>query len=112
RVDLGIAVDLGGGGQQEAGALGLGQAQAVVRAQAAHLQGLDGDAEVVDGRGGAGEVEDQVEGPLEVDGARDVVLHEHEVAAREVLDVGDVAGQQVVHPHHREAAVEEQLAEM
>ena len=43
-------------------------------------------------------------GPVEVDVVGDVVLHEHEVAAGQVLDVGEVAGEQVVHPHHGEAA--------
>jgi hypothetical protein len=40
------------------------------------------------------------------------VLHEHEVAAGEVLDVGEVAGQQVVHPDHRDAVVEQVVAEV
>ena len=112
RVHEGIAVDLGGRGQEEAGLLGLGQAEAVVGPEAADLQGLDGHAQVVDGGGGAREVEDPVDRAVDVDVVRHVVLHEHEVAAGEVLDVGDVAGEEVVHPHHGEAAVEEVLAQV
>ena len=54
----------------------------------------------------------QVERALELDVVRDVVLHEDEVAADQVLDVGDVAGQEVVHPHHGVAAVEQVLGEV
>ena len=71
--------------------LGLGQAQRVVGAQAADLEGLDGDPQVVDGGGGAREVEEQVEVALEVDVVGDVVLHEDEVAGEQVLDVRHVA---------------------
>ena len=81
-------------------------------AEAAHLQGLDGHAQVVDGGGGAREVEEQVEVALEVDVVGHVVLHEHEVAGDEVLDVRDVAGEEVVHPHHGVALVEQVLGEM
>jgi hypothetical protein len=62
RMDEGVAVDLGGGGEQEARALGLGQAEGVVGAQRADLEGLDRQFEVVDGAGGRGEVEDVVQG--------------------------------------------------
>src|SRR5262245_63468289 len=61
RADLRVAVHLAGRRQQEAGALRLGEPQAVVRPQAADLERLDGDQEVVDGRGRAGEVQHRVE---------------------------------------------------
>ena len=51
-----------------------------------------------------------VERALEVDVVRDVVLDEDEVAAGQVLDVGDVAGEEVVHADHGVAAVEQVLA--
>ena len=111
-MDQRVAVHLRGGGEQEARALGLGQAERVVRAQAADLEGLDGHAQVVDGRGGRGEMEDEVERTLEVDVVRHVVLDEHEVAARQVLDVGGVAGDEVVHPDHGVATVEEVLGKV
>ena len=49
RVHHRVAVDLAGGGEEEAGALRLGQAQAVVGAEAADLERLDRHLEVVDG---------------------------------------------------------------
>ena len=107
-----ISVDLGGGGEKEARILGLGQAERVVRAQAADLQGLDGHAQVVDGGGRAREMEDEVERTLEVDVVRDVVLDEHEVAAGQVLDVGDVARDEVVHADDGVPVVEEVFGEM
>jgi len=57
-------------------------------------------------------VEEEVERPRQVDVVGDVVLHEHEVPPGQVLDVSEVAGDEVVHPHHGEAAVEKQLAEV
>ena len=48
RVHERIAVDLRGRGEQEAGALGLGQAERVVGAERADLQRLDRQLEVVD----------------------------------------------------------------
>ena len=112
RMDERIAVDLGGGGEQEARLLGLGQAERVVRAEAADLERLDRHAQVVDGGGRAREVEDAVERALEVDVVRDVVLHEHEVAAGQVLDVRHVAGDQVVHADDGVAVVEQVLGEV
>jgi hypothetical protein len=111
-VDERIAVDLGRGREQEARVLGLGQAERVVRAQAADLEGLDGHAQVVDGGGRAREMEDEVERPFDGDVVRDVVLHEHEIAAGQVLDVGDVARDEVVHPDDGMAAVEQVFGEM
>ena len=49
RMDEGIAVDLGGGGEQDPRLLGLGHAERVVGAQAADLEGLNGQLQVVDG---------------------------------------------------------------
>ncbi len=64
RVDERIAVDLGGRGEQEAGALLLRQAERLVRAERAHLEGLDRQLEVVDRAGRRGEVQDRVERAL------------------------------------------------
>ena len=52
-VDVGVAVDLGGGGEEEARPLALGQAEGVVRPQRPDLEGGDGQLEVVDRRGRA-----------------------------------------------------------
>ena len=74
RVDQRVAVDLGGGGQEEPRALELGQAERVVRAERADLERLDREAQVVDGAGRAGQMEDEVDAPRHVDelGAVDV----------------------------------------
>src|SRR5947208_8723811 len=42
----------------------------------------------------------------------DVVLHEYEIAAREVRDVRQFAGQQVVDANHRAVAVEQRFGQM
>ena len=69
-MDLGVAVDLGGAGQQEAGVLGLGQAERVVRAERADLERRDRVRQVVDRAGGAGEVEDVVDRAVDRAAAR------------------------------------------
>ena len=86
-----VAVDLGGRGQEEARALRLGQAERVVRAERADLQGLDRELEVVDRAGRAGEVQDVVDRPVDVrSDVGDVVLDELE--ARVAGEVRDVVG--------------------
>jgi hypothetical protein len=94
---LGVAVDLAGRGQEEPGRLGLGQAQAVVGAQAADLEDLDGDAREVGRRGRAGEVQHRIDLARHPDVLADVVLHEREPGpTEEVLDVVDRPREQVV----------------
>ena len=53
RMDLRIAVDLGGGRDQEAGTLRLGQPERLVGAERADLERLDGLLEIVDRAGRA-----------------------------------------------------------
>src|SRR5437868_5376030 len=60
RVDLGVAVDLARRRKEVPGAGGLGEAEGVVGAERADLQGLDRVLEVVAGARGAGEVQDGV----------------------------------------------------
>ena len=61
RVHLGVAVDLARGGDQEAGAVLLGQAERVVGAVRADLQRVQRQPQVVDRRGRRGEVVDEVD---------------------------------------------------
>ena len=77
-VDLRVAVDLRRAGQQEPCVLGLGQAQGIVRAQRAHLEGRDGVREIIDRAGRAGEMQHVVHGPVDLDRLGDVVLDELE----------------------------------
>jgi hypothetical protein len=112
-VDLGVAVDLAGGGEQEAGALLLGHAQAVVGTEAADLQRLDGQLEVVLGRGRAGEVQHGVDPAGHVHVVRHVLALEHEAGlAEELLEVVEGAGDQVVERHHLVAAGQQGLAQV
>jgi hypothetical protein len=57
-------------------------------------------------------VKDVVERPLDRDVVRDVVLDEDEVAPGQVLDVGDVARDQAVHPDHGNPPLEQVLAQV
>ena len=75
-VHLGIAVDLGGRGQEESRAFGLGQTERIVGAERADLEGLDRELEVVDRAGRRGEVQDAVERPIQRNELGDVVLDE------------------------------------
>ena len=98
RVHLRVAVDLAGRGQEEAGALGLGQAEGVVGAEAADLQGLDRHLEVVDGRRRAGEVHARRR-PAPGTHTKRLTSCSTNVKpwlAEEVLDVGGRAGDEVV----------------
>ena len=91
-----IAVDLRRRGDHERRALGLGQAQRLVRAERADLERRDRQLQVVDRARRAGPVQHVVDRAVDIDVVRDVVADELEVAVAQVRDVGQVAGQQVV----------------
>lgn len=113
RVHLRVAVHLRGGGDQHPRALRPCEPQQVVRAQGPYLQGLDRDLEVVDGRGGGGEVQDVVQVPRHVHVLGYVVVVELELLQFEqVLYVFEVPGDQVVHPDHVVALVYEAVAQV
>jgi hypothetical protein len=84
-----IAVHLAGGGEDESRALLSRQAERVQGAQAADLQRLDGQLEVVDGRGRGCQVQDQIHIARHMDESRQVTLGEPE--SRPADEVGDVA---------------------
>ena len=83
-----------------------------MRAERADLQRLDRQLEVVDRAGRAGPVQHEVDRPVDVDVARDVVADELEVAVAQVGDVGQVAREQVVDADDRMAAIEQRFAEV
>ena len=83
-----------------------------MRAERAHLQCRDGQFEIVDGAGRACPVQHDVDRTVHVDVVRDVVFDEHEVAAGQVRDVGEIACQQVVDADDRAVAVEQLFSEM
>ena len=90
----------------------LGQPERLVRAERADLQRRNRQLEVVDWAGGARPMQHDVDRPVDVDVVGDVVLDEHEVAAGEMGDVGEIAGQQVVDADDRTVAVEQCLGQM
>jgi hypothetical protein len=84
-----------------------------VRPEAADLERLDGDQEVVDRRCRAGEVEHGVDGSRHPDIGAHVVGDEREPGpGKQVLDVADAAGDEVVDRNHLVTAIEQRLAEM
>ena len=72
-------------------ALGLRQAERLVRAERADLQRRNRQLEVVDRARRARPVQHVVDRPVDVDVVGDVVLDEREVAVDEVRDVRRVA---------------------
>src|SRR5439155_13089249 len=113
RVDLRVDVHLAGGRQQEAGTLGLGQAERLVGSEASDLQRLDRVLQVVDRGGRTGEVEHRVDRPGDMDVVGDVVVDEREPgSAHEVLDVVEVAGDEVVDRDDLVATIEQRTGEM
>ena len=97
RVHLRVAVDLARGGEQEPGTLDLGQPEHVVRPVGAHLERVEGQAQVVDGARRAGEVKDHVHGLLEKEWLGEVVLNEPKIRTiPDVLNVLERAGIEVV----------------
>src|SRR5687768_5757137 len=112
-MNLRIAVDLGRRCEQVTRPLLLRDAERLVGAQTPDLQRLDRQLEVVDGTGGAGEVEHAVERPLHEDVIGDVVLDEMETGpAEQVCDVVGRTGYEVIHADDFVTLGKEAVAEM
>ena len=98
RMDERIAVAFRSRGQEERRLLGFGEAERVVRAERADFQRRDRQLEIIDRAGRRGEMEDVIDfssGRKMI--VRDVVLDEGEIlVAGEVLDVLEVAGDEIV----------------
>ena len=77
---LRVTVDLAGGRHQEAGAVALGQLQAVPGALASHGQGLERKGQVVGRRGRTGQVEHAGHRAVDRDPLGDVRLDQREAA--------------------------------
>ena len=112
RVHQRVAVDLGRRGQQEAGALGLGEAERVVGAVGADLQRVERQPRVVDRAGRRGHVEDEVDRLVDLVVLGDVEHQELEVGAADVLDVGQRPGLEVVDADHAIAPLEQVIAKV
>jgi hypothetical protein len=109
---LRIAVHLAGGGEQEARALGLGEAERVVGAVGAHLERVQRQAQVVDRGGGGGEVVDEVHRLLNGVGLDDVRLEVEELGIADVLDVVQRPRLEVVHADDPMSAGEQLVAQV
>ena len=113
RVHQGIAVDFRGGGQQEPRAFGLRQAEGIVGAQRADLEGLNGKLEVIHRARRRGEMQHAVERAIELNELGDVVPHEAESRiGREMLEIPRRPGDEVVHSHHLVLLREEAVSQM
>jgi hypothetical protein len=97
RVDLRVAVDLRGRGEEEARAMLLGQAERVMGAVGADLERVQRQAQVVDRRGRGGEVVDEVHRLLDEERLDDVVVEVDELGDPDVLDVRERPRLEVVH---------------
>jgi hypothetical protein len=112
-MDQRVAVDLRGRSEEEAGLLRHREPERVVGPERTDLEGLDRKLQVVDGRGGGGEVEDRVERPFHRDELRHVVPDEPEpFLSLEVRDVAQVPGHEVVHGEDLVALGQEPVAEV
>ena len=108
RVYQRVAVNLGGGGYHKDGFLFLGEPQGFVGAQRADFQRGDGELQVIDGGGGAGEMHYRVQLAGDVQVVGDVVLGEFELRVLEqVLDIVDVACYEVVYAYYGMAFAEQ-----
>ena len=74
-----IAVNLRGGGDEEAGVLVLRQAERLVRAERADLQRLDREFQVIHRAGRRGEMPDVIHRAVEEDELGDILLDEFEI---------------------------------
>ena len=98
-VHLGVAIHLGGAGQQQAGTDAAGQAEHVVGTEEARLGGLDRVELVVHRRGGAGQMPDAVH--LQADRIGHVVADQLKAwMADPLADVLLAAGEVVVEADH------------
>ena len=96
-MNLGVAVDLGGAGQQEPRILGLRQPERVMRAERSDLEGRNRVSEVIDRAGRTGEMQHVVDRAVDLDRLGDVVLDEPETGVVEqALRCSASAGEQVV----------------
>ena len=106
-----IAIDLTGGGEQQAGLYAAGQAQHVVRAKETGFGGFDRTGLVVNWRSRAGEVTDAID--FELDRFGDVVADELKAGVIPPLaHVGLAAGEGVVETKHLLTGLHQSIDQM
>src|SRR3954469_22645496 len=109
---LRVAVDLGGGGEQEAGTMELGQAERVMGPVRSDLQRVQRQAQIVDRGRGRGEVIDEVDRLVDVERLDDVREHEAELRRADVLDVGEGSRLDAVDADHAMTSPQQLVAQM
>src|SRR5438046_2664245 len=82
-------------------------------AERADLERRDGVGEVVDRAGRAGEMQDVLDRPIDLDRLGDVVLDKSKRGVADIVcDVAAIAGQEVVHANDFIAVIQESVAEV
>jgi hypothetical protein len=111
RMDVGIPVNLGGGGLEDTCLDPLGKAEAVDGPDHGGLHGLDGIVLVVRGGSGAGEVIDPIY--LELERVDHVVTDEFEAGiSNEMLDIGLASSEEIVEADDFMSLLNEAIAEV
>ena len=112
RVLQRVAIHLGGRSDHEFGLLRFGQPQCIVSAEGAYFQRRDGPLQIVDRAGWAGPVQHHIDRTVEIDVFRDVVFDEIKISRRQMRDIRQVAGQEVVDPDHLMSTIEQGFSQM
>ena len=109
----GVAVHFGGGSHQDAGTFFAGQAQAVVRAVCPHFEGLNRHHEVINRAGWRSKVQDVVEFSRNVNKLGHIMVVVLKILFFEqVLNIGQIARQEVVHANYLVSFGQEPVAEV
>ncbi len=112
-MDLGVAVDFGGGCEEERGVVGFCQSQAVVGAQAAYFQSLYLKLGVALGAGRRRKVHHHIDRPVNRNVPGNVVLDELKPGLiQHVLDISQTPRDQVVDGHDLVAFTDEAVAQV
>ena len=110
-MDIGIAIDLRGGGLEDTGFHPLGQSQAVDSPNHGGLHRLDGIVLVVRGGCRAGEIVNPVD--LEFERVDDIVAHELEAGiADKMLDIRLTTSEEIVEADDFVSLLDQAIAEM
>lgn len=110
RVDLRVAIDFAGRGLQHARARATRQLQHIERALHTRLQGVYRVGLIVGGRGRTREVIDAVQ-PIQFDGLGHILAqHAQALAPDQGLQVGGLAGLEIVQADHLVAGQQQMLA--
>ena len=113
RMHQRVAVNFGSRGQQEARVFFLGQAERLVRAERADLEGLNRQFQIINRAGRRREMPDVIHRAFQEQEFGDILLNELELRiAAEVRDVVHAAGDEIVYADDFVAARDQQVGEM